>query len=199
MSSLDDPQLASPFYKEGSNESVSLDETGINFQDPLDDPMDIIEGSMATILELPTDIKPLEEKNISEQQPLSVVESSKVVVKEDSPPPEPKPIDPTKDYCFCRQPPDTLSMIYCHRCLEWFHGECVGLTRQKATCIKRFYCPLCIDKDPSLVSVFESRGESNVRQQGVGHVKPYEKKFKNKKHSRRCGLYMQLLAPMTSY
>lgn len=158
-----------------------MDETGINFQDPLDDPMDIIEDSMATILE-PTDTKLLEEKPISDQHPLSVAES--VVAKDDSSSPEPKPIDPTKDYCFCRQPPDTLSMIYCHRCLEWFHGECVGLTRQKTTCIKRFYCPLCIDKDPSLVSVFESRPEG-LRQHAVGQVKSVEKKLKNKKHSRR--------------
>ncbi len=182
-SAVDDQQLASPFYKETASENVSLEETGINFQDPLDDPMDIIEGSMATILG-PTDAKILEEKSISEEQPLSTVESSKIVAKDDSPPPEPKPIDSTKTYCFCQQPPDALSMIYCHRCLKWFHGECVGITRQKTACIKKFYCPLCIDKDPNLVSVFESRAES-VRQQAVGQVKSFEKKLKNKKHSRR--------------
>ena len=107
--------------------------------------------------------------------------------------PEPKPIDPDKVYCFCRQPADTYSMIYCHECLEWFHGECVGITRQKAACIKHFFCPLCIDKNPSLVTVFQTRSDKDVVQQ-----KPLEKmrervpkgntqgkRSRSKKHSRR--------------
>ena len=109
--------------------------------------------------------------------------------------PEPKAIDPNKVYCFCRQPADTYSMIYCHECLEWFHGECVGITRQKAACIKHFYCPLCIDKNPSLVTVFESRSDKDVPQQNLVEkmrervVQPkgntQGKRSKSKKHSRR--------------
>ncbi len=188
VSPIDDPQLMNTFYHGNEDESIQ-EEPDINFQEPLDD---IIEDSIATTYTPPApeptpvtaDVQPPpEDKIITDEHPLSVVERSKVI-DEDNSPPEPKPIDPNREYCFCRQPPDTHSMIYCHQCLEWFHGECVGLTRQKAACIKRFYCPLCIDKNPSLVSVFESRAEG-TRQQGVGQVKGQEKKSKNKKHCRR--------------
>ena len=102
--------------------------------------------------------------------------------------------DPNKLYCLCQEPA-TFSMIQCYQCLNWFHGDCVGITRQKAAMIKHFYCSLCIDKDPSYVTVFfetkmeretaqrrESEGERNVYR----HVpKSVSKKKTAKKHSRR--------------
>ena len=188
LSPIDNPQLVSTFYHGDEDESMSQEEPDINFQEPLNN---IFEDSIATTYtpSEPTPVTadlqpPPEDKIITDEPPFAVVEKSKVIDKSNSPPLEPKPIDPNREYCFCRQPPDTHSMIYCHQCLEWFHGECVGLTRQKAACIKRFYCPLCIDKNPSLVSVFESRAEG-TRQHGVGQVKGQEKKSKNKKHCRR--------------
>ena len=101
---------------------------------------------------------------------------------------EPPDNDPTKLYCLCQEPA-TFSMIPCHKCQNWFHGECVGLTRQKAATVKQFFCPLCIDKDPSLVTTFESRAEREAamlkKERGAGssHGKGYKKS--GKKHSRR--------------
>ena len=68
----------------------------------------------------------------------------------------------SKLYCICRQPALNYFMIQCDRCGEWFHGSCVGITRQKAARIKEFYCPLCIDSDPSLATVFKTWAEEQV-------------------------------------
>ena len=102
---------------------------------------------------------------------------------------QPPDDDPTKLYCLCQEPA-TFSMIPCHKCQNWFHGECVGLTRQKASTVKQFFCPLCIDKDPSLVTTFESRAEREAmmkkergQQLSSGQAKGNRKS--GKKHSRR--------------
>ena len=108
---------------------------------------------------------------------------------------QPPDSDPSKLYCLCQEPA-TFSMLPCHKCQNWFHGECVGLTRQKATTVKQFFCPLCIDKDPSLVTTFESRAEREAammvkRERGQqqqhsssGHSRGGSRKS-GKKHSRR--------------
>ena len=100
---------------------------------------------------------------------------------------EPPDNDPTKLYCLCQEPA-TFSMIPCHKCLNWFHGECVGLTRQKAATVKQFYCPLCIDKDPNLVTMFESRAEREAMLKKERGQLPSQTKGSRKggkKHSRR--------------
>jgi hypothetical protein len=82
-------------------------------------------------------------------------------------------------------------MIPCHKCQNWFHGECVGLTRQKAATVKQFFCPLCIDKDPSLVTTFESRAEREAammkreRGQQLPSIQSRGSRKSGKKHSRR--------------
>lgn len=103
-------------------------------------------------------------------------------------------VDPNKLYCICRQPAQTYGMIQCYDCCDWFHASCVGISRQKASLVKQFYCPLCIDKDPTLVSVFgnkeekrETEKETYVEKQPrrSGHFGGSKKG--GKKHSRRCG------------
>ena len=98
---------------------------------------------------------------------------------------EPPDNNPTKLYCLCQEPA-TFSMIPCHKCQNWFHGECVGLTRQKAATVKQFFCPLCIDKDPSLVTSFESRAEREaILKKERGQISKGGSKKSGKKHSRR--------------
>lgn len=101
---------------------------------------------------------------------------------------EPPDNDPSKLYCLCQEPA-TFSMIPCHKCQNWFHGECVGLTRQKAATVKQFFCPLCIDKDPTLVTSFESRAEREAilkKERGYQFTHPKGGGRKSgKKHSRR--------------
>ena len=64
---------------------------------------------------------------------------------------------PNELYCFCRQPALNRLMVQCHRCRKWFHGSCVGITRHSAGRVKQFHCSLCIDADPTLVTVFHER------------------------------------------
>lgn len=98
-------------------------------------------------------------------------------------------IDPSKFYCICQQPAQSYGMIQCHDCCDWFHGSCVEITRQKALIVKQFYCPLCIDKDPSLVTVFFEKKENKEVEKEVHQKQPRKPTGKKgvKKHSRRCG------------
>ena len=100
---------------------------------------------------------------------------------------EPPNNDPTKVYCLCQEPA-TFSMIPCHKCQNWFHGECVGLTRQKAATVKQFFCPLCMDKDPTLVTSFENRAEREAmlkKEKGLMSSQTRGYRKSGKKHSRR--------------
>ncbi|GIY23436.1 PHD finger protein 3 [Caerostris extrusa] len=38
--------------------------------------------------------------------------------------------DPEKLWCVCRKPHNSRFMIQCDKCKDWFHGSCVGVTKQ---------------------------------------------------------------------
>ncbi|KAI1323409.1 hypothetical protein F5Y16DRAFT_383750 [Xylariaceae sp. FL0255] len=49
-------------------------------------------------------------------------------------------------YCICRGPDDHRWMIGCDVCEDWFHGECVSLTKEVGEkLVERFVCPNCTD------------------------------------------------------
>jgi len=49
-------------------------------------------------------------------------------------------------YCICRGPDDHRWMIFCDKCEDWFHGECVNLDKETGeTLVERFICPNCTD------------------------------------------------------
>lgn len=209
------------YHREGESFSpankLAESDTEINFQEVIEVELDIDHIAQSTVTPFPSQIEtakrqselllPLSpspttrEEETNDAVSAYITETLKLEEKQiedknsEEMTPEPKPIDPDREYCFCRQPADTYSMIYCHECLEWFHGECVGITRQKASSIKHFYCPLCIDKNPSRVTVFESRSDKEIVQQ-VSTERTKERlvqlktnsqarKSKSKKHSRR--------------
>ena len=92
-------------------------------------------------------------------------------------------------YCICKDPLWDSAMIQCHRCHDYFHGSCVGISRQKASLLKHFYCPLCIDKEPGLVTEFETREaiieQRLLEEKGDEAWQREGKKLKNKRHNRR--------------
>ena len=96
---------------------------------------------------------------------------------------------PDEVYCFCQQPARSHFMLQCHGCGKWFHGSCVGITRHSATRVKQFYCSVCIDADPSLVTVFHRKAEEEeeVKEKSKSRTTHESNKRSNKKHSRRCG------------
>jgi COMPASS component SPP1 len=47
-------------------------------------------------------------------------------------------------YCICRGPDDHRWMIYCETCEDWFHGECVHISKDVGeSLIEKFICPNC--------------------------------------------------------
>ncbi|CAI8020698.1 CXXC-type zinc finger protein 1 [Geodia barretti] len=108
---------------------------------------------------------------------------------------------PSAPYCFCQQPALNYFMIQCHKCSGWFHGSCVGITRHQASRVKEFYCSLCIDADPSLVTVFHEKNVAVEDEEEDGYREKEKRGAKSrtsygesgskrptaKKHSRRCG------------
>ncbi|KAH6651835.1 hypothetical protein BKA67DRAFT_537687 [Truncatella angustata] len=49
-------------------------------------------------------------------------------------------------YCLCRGPDDHRWMISCDVCEDWFHGECVDLSKEFGEkLVERFVCPNCTD------------------------------------------------------
>ncbi|KAL1749203.1 hypothetical protein HDZ31DRAFT_59489 [Schizophyllum fasciatum] len=64
---------------------------------------------------------------------------------------ESKEEDDDRLYCICRTTYDeTLNMIACDRCDDWYHTMCVELSDQEVELIDQFICPLCIKKHPKL-------------------------------------------------
>lgn len=47
-------------------------------------------------------------------------------------------------YCLCRGPDDHRWMICCEKCEDWFHGECINLSKDIGeSLIEKFICPNC--------------------------------------------------------
>jgi hypothetical protein len=64
----------------------------------------------------------------------------------------PPPIYPegTPLYCFCRRPDDSLPMIACDGCNEWYHYACIDMTPAKFKKLNgSYYCHLCKKKGMS--------------------------------------------------
>ena len=48
-------------------------------------------------------------------------------------------------YCVCRGKDDGRPMVQCDQCWQWYHCDCMGLTREKARDMKIFECPDCVN------------------------------------------------------
>lgn len=46
-------------------------------------------------------------------------------------------------YCICRKPDNGKVMIACDECDEWFHVECIGISKDKAQTIQKYVCAEC--------------------------------------------------------
>ena len=79
--------------------------------------------------------------------------------------------------CICESHIWRSFMIKCHGCNEHYHGDCVGISRPKAVTLKHFYCTLCIDKNPNLVTEFEEDTSASKEKK--------ESKNSKKKNKRR--------------
>lgn len=51
-------------------------------------------------------------------------------------------------FCMCQQPYDeTRVMIMCDYCGQFYHLECINITKEEAEGINTFICQICSDKD----------------------------------------------------
>ena len=49
-----------------------------------------------------------------------------------------------QQYCICRRGDDGFAfMIECDCCKEWFHGDCVGISKQVGNKITQYICVGC--------------------------------------------------------
>ena len=49
------------------------------------------------------------------------------------------------NYIFC----NCFLLRCCDRCDEWFHGDCIGITKLEAKEIKQYYCAQCLGESLS--------------------------------------------------
>lgn len=66
--------------------------------------------------------------------------------------------DPDRLWCICRTPHSNRFMICCDKCLDWFHGTCVNISKAQGKIMEekntKWLCPGCktggaIKKDPN--------------------------------------------------
>lgn len=74
--------------------------------------------------------------------------------------------DPERLWCICRKPHNDKFMIECDRCKDWFHGTCVGVTRQQGRLLEKenreWVCPKCNTKGGP---AGESRGPAPAKKE----------------------------------
>ena len=90
--------------------------------------------------------------------------------------------------CFCGGG-SRSGIIKCGSCGGSYHGDCVGVTRQRAALLEQFHCPSCMSRDPSLVTVFREEAEGG----GEEENEPVERATgPRKRTSNMCGVLTQL-------
>lgn len=63
-------------------------------------------------------------------------------------------------YCFCQQP-ETVDMIQCDACSEWFHAQCVSIDLASIENIDslEFQCPRCLPAKEATSKLVSSASE----------------------------------------
>ncbi|XP_068759395.1 CXXC-type zinc finger protein 1-like [Montipora capricornis] len=95
-------------------------------------------------------------------------------------------------YCICQTSDTSRFMICCDKCDEWFHGDCIGITKMEAKDIKQYYCIQCLDSDTDLFIKYRTKKSKPERTEMVNSGKKEKQKMSkdesDRKRSRRtCG------------
>uniref|UniRef100_A0A158R5M1 CXXC-type zinc finger protein 1 n=1 Tax=Syphacia muris TaxID=451379 RepID=A0A158R5M1_9BILA len=57
--------------------------------------------------------------------------------------------------CFCGKVSKGMAMIGCDYCSDWYHMQCVQITRAQAKTIEKYACPRCTSKDETLHTIYK--------------------------------------------
>ncbi|KAJ3977019.1 hypothetical protein EV361DRAFT_881145 [Lentinula raphanica] len=98
-----------------------------------------------------------------------------------------------KLYCLCKARYDEdKPMIACDSCDEWYHMKCVGIPEYMGDLVDQFYCPPCIDKNPSadLKTTYKTRCLYGINSMEIGTGKVCHKPARpfSKYCSDECGV-----------
>ncbi|XP_026814489.1 CXXC-type zinc finger protein 1-like [Rhopalosiphum maidis] len=92
-------------------------------------------------------------------------------------------------YCICRSSDSSRFMIGCDACEDWYHGDCIGITRKQSKLIKHYFCDKCKSEDPSLKTIFKTSLSRNDFKEKNDHYAGSKRDSREKyrpKH-RSCG------------
>ena len=68
----------------------------------------------------------------------------------------------------------------CDHCEEWYHGDCVNVKERDAKYIKKYFCKVCIEKNPKLQIIYKSKYKDKEGLTiGTEHSKQKEKESKS--------------------
>ncbi|XP_068034420.1 CXXC-type zinc finger protein 1-like [Anomalospiza imberbis] len=94
-------------------------------------------------------------------------------------------------YCVCRKPDINCFMIGCDNCNEWFHGDCINITRAHGQGHPRVVLPgsaACREKDPSLEIRYRHKKWREKEHEGAkGQELEQGRAAKIKRSARMCG------------
>lgn len=80
----------------------------------------------------------------------------------------------TERYCICRQPFDGL-MIGCDFCDDWFHDNCIGMSKEKAEKVENYTCPSCTILQDLSTAMQQVICDQATLWSQLEYVKSYEK------------------------
>lgn len=78
-------------------------------------------------------------------------------------------------------------MIGCDCCEEWFHGDCVNITKKESKSIAKYFCDRCRELDRSLVTIFKVKGPPPQPSFAPASNKEKDSLKKKEKCETRCG------------
>ncbi|XP_050524287.1 CXXC-type zinc finger protein 1 [Daktulosphaira vitifoliae] len=92
-------------------------------------------------------------------------------------------------YCICRSSDSSRFMIGCDACEDWYHGDCIGITRKQSKLIKQYFCDKCKSEDSSLKTIFKTSISRSEYKEKIDQydINKRENRGKHRHKHKLCG------------